>query len=218
MGDLLQMGPRGFYLANEVGRLAGVSGYKIGQWARNGYIRSSQSDEGESPRVYSWQDVCEAMMVHQLRVENQTYPAIKKALDALRDDPELGEWPLSAADIEVAGKTIAQRKVNLHYSLSKRPWHGMFKFDDLRSIVIQLNHGGWVFRNMPDLKHIEVDPDRLSGQPAIRGKRVFAQMAAEIAETERGEEILMDEYGLEPDEITDARRWWDAVTEYESAA
>src|SRR2546430_17543574 len=55
-----QLPPRGQYLAHEVGRLAGVSGPQVGQWARNGYIRSSQSDG--LPRIYSFQDVAEAMV------------------------------------------------------------------------------------------------------------------------------------------------------------
>jgi hypothetical protein len=41
----------GAFLAGEVGELAGVSGNTIGQWARWGYIRASQS--GGDPHVYS---------------------------------------------------------------------------------------------------------------------------------------------------------------------
>ena len=40
----------GTFLAGEVGELAGVSGNTIGQWARWGYIRASQSDG--DPHVY----------------------------------------------------------------------------------------------------------------------------------------------------------------------
>ena len=43
--------PHGSFLAGEVGELAGVTGNTIGQWARRGLIRSSQSD-GE-PRLTS---------------------------------------------------------------------------------------------------------------------------------------------------------------------
>lgn len=219
MGDLLQMPPRGFYLANEVGRLAGVSGHMIGQWARAGYICSSQSDAGESPRVYAWQDICEAMMVHKLREEKQTYPRIKQALDSLRHDPELGDWPLATGQIELAGKkTIGQQRRDGHYAMSNRPWQEMFALEDLRRIEVELNHGGWAYRQNPDIKHIEVDPNRLSGRPAIRGRRVPVQTVAELARTERGEEILIGEYDLIGDEITDAVRWWATVTEYEAAA
>ena len=56
-----EMPPVGHYLAREAGSLAGVSGDKIGQWARRGYIRSSQRTH--VPRVYSFQDVAEAMVI-----------------------------------------------------------------------------------------------------------------------------------------------------------
>ncbi len=36
-----EMPPRGHYTAQAVGRLAGVSGQRVGQRARRGYIRSS---------------------------------------------------------------------------------------------------------------------------------------------------------------------------------
>ncbi len=61
MGDQ----PLGIYWAVEVGQLAGVSRRTVGQWARHGYIRSSRSTT--SPRVYSFQDVAEAIVVHELR-------------------------------------------------------------------------------------------------------------------------------------------------------
>ena len=64
MGDIRDMKPLGYYLAHEVGWLAGVSGDRIGQWARRGYIRSSVSSV--VPLVYSYQDVAEAMVVHEL--------------------------------------------------------------------------------------------------------------------------------------------------------
>src|SRR5689334_7979997 len=45
----------GHFLAGEVGEMAGVSGNTIGQWARWGYIRASQS--AGDPHVYSVEDV-----------------------------------------------------------------------------------------------------------------------------------------------------------------
>ena len=55
------MKAHGEFLAGAVGELAGVSGNTIGQWARWGYIRASQSDG--DPHVYSVEDVAEAAMV-----------------------------------------------------------------------------------------------------------------------------------------------------------
>src|SRR5688500_8843340 len=91
--------PRGHYLAHEAGQLAGVSGERIGQWARRGYIRSSQSSG--LPRVYSYQDVAEAMVVHELVEADVPLRAIRRTVEALRET--YGAWPLSAADLRVAG-------------------------------------------------------------------------------------------------------------------
>jgi uncharacterized protein (DUF433 family) len=221
MRSLLDKPPRGFYLANEVGRLAGVSGNLIGQWAKNGYIRSSQSEPGEIPRVYSYQDVAEAMVVHMLIEHEYKYPVIKSALEALRRDSEMGNWPLAKAKLMGAGanrETILVRKGDRAFDLTGKPWHEMIDVGDLAQIARDLERGGWAARNMPDLKHIEVDPDRLSGRPAIRGKRVFAESAARLADSHEGWLILQDEYGLNKAEINDAQRWWSAVREYEPTA
>ena len=56
--------PHGHFLAGEAGELAGVSGTTIGQWARWGYIRASQSSG--DPHVYSVEDVTEAAIVRVL--------------------------------------------------------------------------------------------------------------------------------------------------------
>lgn len=64
MGEIVRLPPRGSYRAWEAGQLAGVSGQKMGQWARRGYIRSSVSPR--QPRIYSFHDVAEAMVVHEL--------------------------------------------------------------------------------------------------------------------------------------------------------
>src|ERR687886_92584 len=56
--------PHGHFLAGEAGELAGVSGNTIGQWARWGYIRASQS--AGDPHVYSVEDVTEAAIVSDL--------------------------------------------------------------------------------------------------------------------------------------------------------
>ena len=56
--------------------LAGVSGDRIGQWARWGHIRSSRSER--EPRVYSYEDVAEAMIVHELEELGADLPSIRR--------------------------------------------------------------------------------------------------------------------------------------------
>ena len=220
MPNLVRMPPRGHYLAAEAGRLAGVSGDQVGQWARHGYIRSSQSEK--LPRVYSYQDIAEAMVVHQLRLIGVSYDDIRTALKGLRDDPDLGDWPLQAVMLKTiaspakAGRLLVVRDGG-HFDVSGRPWHGAIDVGDLIKIAADLNRGGWAARELPDLKHIEVNPDRLSGRPVIRGRRVAARDVAELAGTDEGLAVLRDEYELDPAEIDDARRWWEVASRYEAA-
>ena len=88
------MPPHGAFLAGEVGELAGVSGNTIGQWARWGYIRASQS--AGDPHVYSVEDVTEAAMVHTLLERGVAHALIRRAIAQLGD---YGTWPLSQAPL-----------------------------------------------------------------------------------------------------------------------
>lgn len=217
VGSLVHMPPRGHYLASEVGRLAGVSGHEIGQWARYGYIQASQSKPGQSPKVYSYQDIAEAMVVHQLVDLGYSYDVIRTTLDGLRQDPDLGDWPLSQAELATAGADVVVFRDGLPFDVTGRPWHEMIELGDLTKIAKDLNRGGWAARELPDLEHIEINPNRLSGRPVIRGHRVPAKAVAELAASPGGRKLLKDDYELEPSEINDARRWWEVASRYEAA-
>ena len=84
--------PHGSLPAREAGALAGVSGTTIGQWARWGLIRSSQSS-GE-PRIYSVEDAAEAVIVSELLERGVSHEDIHAAIEKLGD---YGSWPLSEA-------------------------------------------------------------------------------------------------------------------------
>ena len=79
-----------------MGELAGVTGNTIGQWARWGYIRASQSDG--DPHVYSVEDVTEAAMVHALLERGVSHTQVRRAIAHLS---EYGDWPLSEAPLAV---------------------------------------------------------------------------------------------------------------------
>jgi uncharacterized protein (DUF433 family) len=81
-----------------------------------------------------------------------------------------------------------------------------------------LTRGGWAVRELPDLRHVEVNPDRLSGRPTIRGRRIPAEKVALLASDLDGRTTLRDGYGLSDDESRDASLWWEKVQEYERAA
>jgi uncharacterized protein (DUF433 family)/DNA-binding transcriptional MerR regulator len=204
------MPPRGRYLAWEAGQLAGVSGLTIGQWARRGYIRSSV--DAQSPHVYSFQDVAEAMVVHDLLERGVTHRDIKRAIKRLG---AYGDWPLTDASLATApGKGRARvvvREAEGTYDVGDLGWQQVVEPDHLEQIRRQLWRGGWALRRLPNLQHIEVNPDLLSGRPAIRGRRVSAQEVAEIADEPNGLEDLAEGYGLDTGEIQDARAWWGEV-------
>src|SRR5947207_3254753 len=82
--EVLHLETRATYVANEVGRLAGVSGHKIGQWARNGYIQGVASDPGRFPLLYSFQDIAEAIIVHELLDRDASYAQIRRTTGNLR--------------------------------------------------------------------------------------------------------------------------------------
>ena len=217
------MSPRGRYLAQEAGQLAGVSGNTIGQWARQGYIQSSVSDG--RPRVYSFQDVAEAMVVHELLERGAQYREIKHHVGLLRE--RFGtDWPLTQAPIgtgTVGGTQKSPARVvaddgHMTYATGRQGWQQQVDVGDLSMISDLLRRGGWAARKLPDLRYVEVHPDRLSGRPTIKDRRIAAQDVAEIAVTADGRKMLRDDYELTEDQISDARRWWEVVREYELAA
>jgi uncharacterized protein (DUF433 family) len=214
VAEVVELPPRGHYLAAEVGRLAGVSGQEIGQWERYGHIRASQRAD-EYPLVYSYQDVAEAMIVHELVLASVNLKAIGAAVQNLR--AEYGAWPLAKAPLLTGHGSLAIRQGESLVDVTRVGQGLVFHPDDLERVRTALNHGGWAARDLPDLEHVEVNPDRMSGRPAIRGRRIEAEYVARIAGEADGRERLYEDYDLNDAEITDATRWWDRVQEYEAA-
>jgi DNA-binding transcriptional MerR regulator len=127
--------PHGHFLAGEVGELAGVSGNTIGQWARWGYIRPSQSDA--DPHVYSVEDVAEAAIVHELLDRGVRHRIVRRAILHLAD---YGEWPLSAAPLATTldGRLVLLRENGEVYALSARGWQLMTAPPDLEEVHLRL--------------------------------------------------------------------------------
>ena len=113
--------PHGHFLAGEAGELAGVSGTTIGQWARWGYIRASQS--AGDPHVYSVEDVAEAAIVHALLERGVRHREVRRAIDRLTG---YGNWPLSEAPLATTpeGRIVLQEN-GATYALSDRGWQLM---------------------------------------------------------------------------------------------
>jgi uncharacterized protein (DUF433 family)/DNA-binding transcriptional MerR regulator len=212
-GTVRPLPPRGHYLAHEAGWLAGVSGVTVGQWARRGYIRSSQSSG--RPRVYSYQDAAEAMVVHELLLRDVVHRDIKRAIQTLRT--EYGDWPLTHARLATSEGGVFAEHGGFLYDVGKRGWQQTVNEGNLELIATQLNRGGWVVRKLPHLHHIEVNPDWLSGNPTIRGRRLSAVKVARLADTRDGRIVLTADYALRSEEIEDAARWWTTIQELSAA-
>jgi uncharacterized protein (DUF433 family)/DNA-binding transcriptional MerR regulator len=236
--------PHGRYRADEVGRLAGVSGARIGQWARHGYIRSSHSQL--SPRIYAFQDVAEAVLVHFLLDEGVPGQSIRNTIKSLRQ--EHGDWPLQHAKLLMpAGASDAEpcepestTNAGSHTAVPPRRGkralhhqHGKLMLDSTKTrdqivapditsslvkVVDVLSQGGWVAQDHK-LEHIQVDPFRMSGQPSIRNRRITVEDVVRIFVESNGDRrLLRDDYGLTSEQIEDALTWWRATERLALAA
>lgn len=116
-----------------------------------------------------------------------------------------GDWPLASAPIEHQGKLVVVREGAVVYfdvvhHVDQKVTAGTL---DLKVVRDALERGGWVALKTPR-KHIEVNPDRLSGRPTIRGRRLATEVVAELASYKEGRQVLCEEFKLSADEITDA--------------
>jgi len=111
----------------------GVTGNTIGQWARWGYIRASQS-QGD-PHVYSVDDVAEAAMVHALLDAGASHAQVRRAIAHLP-----GRWPLSDARLSVTdtGRIVLDRE----FVLSPRGWQAITETPPVQDIRLRLRHPG----------------------------------------------------------------------------
>jgi DNA-binding transcriptional MerR regulator len=111
----------------------GVTGTTIGQWARWGYIRASQS-QGD-PHVYSVEDAAEAALVHELLAHGVPHAQVRRAIAHLP-----GTWPLSDAQLSVT----EQRRIVLDraFVLSPRGWQAITETPPLQDIRLRLRHPG----------------------------------------------------------------------------
>ena len=127
--------PHGELTAGAVGELAGVSGNTIGQWARWGYIRASQS-EGD-PHVYSVEDVAEASIVSELLARGIRHREVRRAIAHLGD---YGEWPLSEAPLATTpeGRLVLLKDNGDIYALSARGWQLMSVPPEVRDVRVRL--------------------------------------------------------------------------------
>lgn len=194
------LAPIGWYTARDVARLAGVSPRRIGQWARHGIILPSVS---RRPNVYSYADAGEAILAHYLIDEGKTPRDVRLIVHKLRD--EYGPWPLANAPLEHDGRLVVVRRGDDVFIAVEHDEQAVMggTLLNLRRIRDALKQGGWVAIEHPH-PHIEVDPDRHSGEPVIRGRRIPTWRVAGLAEQPDGRATLREDYELTDEEIDDA--------------
>lgn len=198
---VLEATPIGCYTAAEVARLAGVTPRRVGRWARESIILPSVS---RRPNLYSYADAGEAILAHYLVEQGKKPKEIKEIVLLLRKNH--GNWPLGTAPLAHDGKLLLERDpASGKYVSVDMPDHEVIggTLLNLKAIRESLGRGGWVAIQNPR-EHIEVDPDRHSGAPVVRGRRVPTSLVASIAAAEGGREVLLEDYELSDAEIDDA--------------
>jgi len=125
----------GHLSAGDAGELVGVTGNTIGQWARWGYIRASQSSG--DPHVYSVEDVAEAAVVRALldRKVRHRNRMVRRAIAHLA---EYGDWPLSEAPLAVADGRLVLNERDGAFALSPRGWQRMCAPPPLEDVRLRL--------------------------------------------------------------------------------
>src|SRR5688500_10648161 len=125
-------------MAGDAGELVGVSGTTIGQWARRGYIRASQS--AGTPHVYAVEDVGEAAVVADLLRRGVRHADIRAAIDRLRG---YGDWPLSEAQLSVTpDRRLVLHENGTRYALTRRGWQIVAIPDESEEVRLRLRHAG----------------------------------------------------------------------------
>ena len=206
----------GVFSPFRAGALAGVSGYRIGQWARYGLITPSLY-RGRPSNRYEFRDVAEAIVVHWLATRGFGYPAIHKAIT--RSRAESADWPLLAPSLGVAQHaaagdprgTIALRiKPDIYIDTASGSDQVTLKPQLFAHASDVLRRGGWIAQELK-LRRIEVDPSKLGGAPLLVGRRWPVERVAQLAADDDGASVLLGDYGLRRPEIAESVKWVEAA-------
>lgn len=191
----------GYYTTADAARLSGMSPHRVARWARMGIIRHSISDR---PSIYSYADVGEAILAHYLAEQGKRPGQIRELVEHLRE--EYGPWPLAVAPLKHDGPLCAvwNKERGVHVS-ADIPGHELIEGTllNLQEIRKALKRGGWVSLKNPR-KHIEVNPERYSGEPVIKGRRLSTRRVASLAAEPEGRVELEEDFRLSGAEIDDA--------------
>lgn len=204
--------PTGVFSPFRAGALAGISGNRVGQWARYGLIKPTLF-RGRPSNLYGFHDVAEAIVVHWLLDRGFSYAEIHEAIERAR--VEHMDWPLLTAPLGVAqhavagdprGTIVLEVEKGTYVDTRSGGAQVMLKPALLEEVRDMLRRGGWIAAELK-LKRIEVDPGKLGGAPVLRGSRWPIERVAQIADDEAGRALLENDYGLHRLGIDEAVRW-----------
>jgi uncharacterized protein (DUF433 family)/DNA-binding transcriptional MerR regulator len=204
--------PTGVFSPFRAGALAGVTGNRIGQWARYGLIKPTLF-RGRPSNLYEFHDVAEAIVVHWLLDRGFSYAEIHEAIESARVAHP--DWPLLTAPLGVAqhavagdprGAIVLEVEKGTYVDTRSGGEQVMLKPALLDGARDMLRRGGWIAAQL-NLKRIEVDPGKLGGAPVLRGSRWPIERVAQIADDEAGRSVLTNDYGLHRRGIDEAVRW-----------
>jgi uncharacterized protein (DUF433 family) len=128
---------------------------------------------------------------------------VRQIVENLRK--KYGLWPLAVAPLEHDGKLVVVKEGREMYISALRSEQAVIAgtLIDLKAVRSALEGGGWVSYKNPR-HHIEVDPERLSGRPTIRGRRIATETVAALAQESEGRDVLLADFELTEEEIEDA--------------
>jgi uncharacterized protein (DUF433 family) len=197
------------------GALAGVSGNRVGQWARYGLIKPTPF-RGRPANLYEFRDVAEAIVVHWLVEQGFSYGDIHRAIE--QASSEHPDWPLLTAPLGIARHAVegdprgalvleTERGVYVDTRASGQITLRPELLDRARDM---LRRGGWLADQLK-LRRIEVDPGKLNGAPVLRGRRWPIERVAQLAADDEGRLVLLEDYGLHPLDLEESVAWMDAA-------
>ncbi len=114
----------------------------------------------------------EAVLVRYLVGQTFATGKIREIVENLRR--EYGPWPLATAPLKHDGRlAVIEKDGKIYIDAADRHEQRVIgqTLLDLKAVRAALESGGWVAYEKPR-KHIQVDPERLSGQPVVRDEDV----------------------------------------------
>lgn len=192
----------GYFTAAETSRIARIPLSTLNFWARTGVIVPSQRTA--RPRLYSFQDLRDLRVAHELRGQGARRGEIKAVLEFLRSLPGSSSQRLAHAQLQVVGARVSYRNPELDIDPVEPSTGGQ------RVLAVPMAELDGEVRDgdLRPAERIAISPDVRGGTPVVAGTRVPAQLVAELVDdgVPRGE--ILDMYpSLSAADLDAAARW-----------